>query len=560
VNRLTVFLVILVLATAAFADDLEFTALRFLAAQKDGRKKPLDTVALETVKKLTGKNVFVDPESRRQMEPMDVLLSMWFEARDWSKVPVILVNYRPLKESLGLPPDQKYFTYEQIATPKFRDMMQAIDQKESRKQKVDLTHEEREAQVVAERLRVLNEAVGPQSLAVVPHPSDPKGAWVPVTEITKYYSVEKEAELQNMFKALGTAYLQRDPAAFAVESGKLRSFLVSLSPSVYPGFGGLQREVHYNSFHPFRKAWMFYLAAFVWLLVTWCARSASVYWVGVAAFVAGVAVHAWGFYLRIMISGRPPITNMYESVVWVSFGAALFALVLELVYRPRYYLVAVAPLSVVMLLLADQFPAVLDPSIGPLVPVLRDNFWLSVHVPTITLGYAAFAVAMAVGHIALGYYVFAPQSRQTIAKVENFVYRAMQIGVLLLAAGTILGGIWAHYAWGRFWGWDPKETWALIALVSYLIPLHGRLAGWMTNFALSVSSVVCFLSVLMAWYGVNFVLGKGLHSYGFGVGGFGYVAAFVGIELTLVGLAAWRRHQRDKNPAPATGAEELAAK
>ena len=81
-NRLTVFLVILVLATAAFADDLEFTALRFLAAQKDGRKKPLDTVALETVKKLTGKNVFVDPESRRQMEPMDVLLSMWFEARD----------------------------------------------------------------------------------------------------------------------------------------------------------------------------------------------------------------------------------------------------------------------------------------------------------------------------------------------------------------------------------------------------------------------------------------------------------------------------------------------
>jgi cytochrome c-type biogenesis protein CcsB len=318
--------------------------------------------------------------------------------------------------------------------------------------------------------------------------------------------------------------------------------------------------VHYNSFHPFRKAWMFYLAAFVWLVATWRARSASLYWVGVAAFVAGVAVHAWGFYLRIMISGRPPITNMYESVVWVSFGAALFALILELVYRPRYYLVAVAPLSVVMLLLADQFPAVLDPSIGPLVPVLRDNFWLSVHVPTITLGYAAFAVAMAVGHIALGYYVFAPRSRQTIAKVEDFVYRAMQIGVLLLAAGTILGGIWAHYAWGRFWGWDPKETWALIALVSYLIPLHGRLAGWMTSFALSVSSVVCFMAVLMAWYGVNFVLGKGLHSYGFGVGGFGYVAAFVGIELTLVGVAAWRRQRCDEKVVPTMGTEELVAK
>jgi cytochrome c-type biogenesis protein CcsB len=540
-KTLATILVVLMLATAAFADDLDFTALRFVAVQKNGRKKPLDTVALETVEKLTGRKTFLDPDSGRQMEPMDVLLSMWLPTRDWSQMPVILVNYKPLREELSLPADQKYFTYNQVATPKFREMMERISQKESGKQKVDLTHEEREAQVVEQRLKTLDDAVGPESLAVVPHPSVPKGAWVPITEVAKYYATDKETELQNLFKALATAYVQREPGAFATASGQLRSFLVSLSPSVYPDFAGLQREVHYNSFHPFRKAWAFYLVAFVWLLVTWRARSASLYWVGVAAFVAGVAVHAWGFYLRIMISGRPPITNMYESVVWVSFGAALFALILELVYRPRYYLVAVAPLSVVMLLLADQFPAVLDPSIGPLVPVLRDNFWLSVHVPTITLGYAAFAVAMAVGHIALGYYVLAPLAQQTILKLENFVYRAMQIGVLLLAAGTILGGIWAHYAWGRFWGWDPKETWALIALVSYLIPLHGRLAGWLSNFALSVSSVVCFMAVLMAWYGVNFVLGKGLHSYGFGVGGFPYVIGYVAVELTLVGFATWRR-------------------
>jgi cytochrome c-type biogenesis protein CcsB len=556
-KTLTAILVMLTLATAAFAtDDLDFTALRYLAVQKDGRKKPLDTVALETIEKLTGKNAFVDPESGRKMEPMDVLLSMWFETRDWTKAPVILVSYKPLRDELGLAADQKYFTYAQVATPQFQDMINRVAKKQGGGQKVDLTHEEREVQVLEERLRTLDEAVGPESLAVVPHPSSAKGAWVPVTQVGKYYGTDKEAELRNDFKALAAAYVQRDPGGFATASGQLRSFLVALSPSVYPSFASLQREVYYNYFHPFRKAWMFYLVAFAWLLVTWRARSPVVYWFGVLAFVMGVMIQAWGFYLRIMISGRPPITNMYESVVWVSFGAALFALILELVYRPRYYLVAVAPLSVVMLLLADQFPAVLDPSIGPLVPVLRDNFWLSIHVPTITLGYAAFAVAMAVGHIALGYYVFAPKERKTIAKVENFVYRAMQIGVLLLAAGTILGGIWAHYAWGRFWGWDPKETWALIALVSYLIPLHGRLAGWMSNFALSVASVVCFMAVLMAWYGVNFVLGKGLHSYGFGVGGFGYVAGFVVVELALVGLASWRRHVRDKNTAPVASIDD----
>jgi cytochrome c-type biogenesis protein CcsB len=257
-----------------------------------------------------------------------------------------------------------------------------------------------------------------------------------------------------------------------------------------------------------------------------------------------------------MISGRPPVTNMYESVVWVSCIAALFALILELAYRQRYYIVGVAPLSVVLLVLADQFPAVLDSSIGPLTPVLRDNFWLSVHVPTITSGYAAFFVTLGVGHIALGYYLFAPQAQAKIQRLETLVYRAMQIGVLLIAAGTILGGIWAHYAWGRFWGWDPKEVWALITLLCYLVPLHGRLAGWMSDFALSVASVVCFLPVLMAWYGVNFVLGKGLHSYGFGVGGYWYALAFVAVELAFVTVAALRR-RRVNVPAASDIAEQV---
>jgi cytochrome c-type biogenesis protein CcsB len=556
----TIILVMLSLATAAFADDLDFTALQFLAVQKDGRKKPLDTVALETIQKLTGKKTFLDSESGRQMEPMDLLVSMWLETRDWTKVPVVLVSYKPLKDELGLPADQKYFTYAQLWTTQFRAMMSRINQKESGKQKVDLTHEEREAQVIEQRLRTLDETVGPDSLAVVPHPSEAKGAWVPVTGIVKYYGADKEAELQNLFKALATAYVARDPAGFAAASGQLHTFLASLSPSVYPSYPSLQREVHYNSFHPFRKAMLLYVIAFVLVVSTWRMRNTAPYWIGFAAFAAGVVVHGYAFYLRMMISGRAPVTNMYESVVWVSFGAAMFALLLESIYRQRYYIAGAVPLSIVLLLLADQFPAVLDSSMGPLTPVLRNNWLIWVHVPTITLGYAAFAVAMGVGHIALFYYLFAPQERQTIAKVENLVYRAMQIGVLLLAAGTILGGIWAHYAWGRFWGWDPKETWALIALVSYLIPLHGRLAGWLSNFALTVASVVCFLAVLMAWYGVNFVLGKGLHSYGFGVGGFAYVAGFVGVELALVGLATWRRHVRDTKVVPVAKIEELAAR
>jgi hypothetical protein len=130
----------------------------------------------------------------------------------------------------------------------------------------------------------------------------------------------------------------------------------------------------------------------------------------------------------------------------------------------------------------------------------------------------------------------------TIKPLSNFIYRAMQVGVLLIAAGTILGGVWADYSWGRFWGWDPKEVWALITLLVYLVPLHGRFAGWVNTFGLVTASVVCFLSVIMAWYGVNFVLGVGLHSYGFTEGGSqGMMMVIIAGMLAIPVAAAWRR-------------------
>ena len=129
-----------------------------------------------------------------------------------------------------------------------------------------------------------------------------------------------------------------------------------------------------------------------------------------------------------------------------------------------------------------------------------------------------------------------------IKPIARFLDRAMQVGVLLVAAGTILGGVWADYSWGRFWGWDPKEVWALITLLVYLVPLHGRFAGWVNTFGLVVASVVCFGSVVMAWYGVNFVLGVGLHSYGFSEGGGqGVVLSATLAVLAVVFAAAWRR-------------------
>jgi ABC-type transport system involved in cytochrome c biogenesis permease subunit len=139
----------------------------------------------------------------------------------------------------------------------------------------------------------------------------------------------------------------------------------------------------------------------------------------------------------------------------------------------------------------------------------------------------------------------AQMMQETAAKIKplsTFIYRSMQVGVLLIAAGTILGGVWADYSWGRFWGWDPKEVWALITLLVYLVPLHGRFAGWVNTFGLVIASVVCFLSVIMAWYGVNFVLGVGLHSYGFVEAGYqGAMCIIIAGVMSFPIGAYWRR-------------------
>ena len=240
---------------------------------------------------------------------------------------------------------------------------------------------------------------------------------------------------------------------------------------------------------------------------------------------------------------------MYESVVWVAFGGMLFALVFEAVYRVRIFAACASALAVVCLILADNVP-ILDGSISPLVPVLRDNMWLTIHVLTITLGYAAFTLAMGIGHLNLGLYFFRPGEVVLFKNLSLFLYRALQVGTLFLAVGTLLGGVWASYSWGRFWGWDPKETWALIATLGYLAILHARMTGWIKGFGMAVGALLGYLLVLMAWYGVNFVLGTGLHSYGFGSGGYWYVGGFVAFEMVVIVAALLRRRFEQQKQAP----------
>ncbi len=274
-------------------------------------------------------------------------------------------------------------------------------------------------------------------------------------------------------------------------------------------------------------------------------------WGGIAVGLAGLGLHATGIVLRCLVAGRPPVTNMYESMIWVAFVVAALGFIFFARYRSPLYLLAALPVGCLVLLLVQQIPVAVPGSIEPLQPVLRDNFWLATHVLTETASYGAFALAMGFGHILLARYVLHPAGAQGEHALHFWLYRVLQLGVLLLAVGTILGAVWANYSWGRYWGWDPKETWAFITFLCYIVAIHGRIAGWWGAFGLAVASVLCFAAVVMAWYGVNFWLGKGLHSYGRGVGGEGYVAGLLALDIVFVALACWRHAHAPRGGIPA---------
>ena len=505
-----------------------------IPVQLSGRKKPLDTVAKETVIQIHGRGNYQASNGDR-LDYLATYLSLWSNNRDWNQEPFILFNYRPLKTQVGLNPKQKYFTFAELMQSSLGSVILAAKDKQAAK--LDLTRDDREALAIEERLGLTVDTVGSDRLPLVPHPTDIKGKWLKIDDAASYYPVSAVKPAQQDYLELKQTYRQNPQALTSLDNiaSQLQTDLAALSPTVYPPLATLQREVRFYRFHFFAKAWMVYGLGFMVMLGVLLIKSFDFYWSGMGIFSAGLIIHAYGFIERMQIAGRPPVTNMYESVIWVSFGITAIALLFESIYRAKYYLLAAAPLSILCLILADSLPAVLDPTISPLVPVLRDNFWLSVHVPTITLSYASFALAFGLGHIILGHYLFAPQAKNKTRSLSKWNYGVLQAGVFLLTTGIILGGVWAHFSWGRFWGWDPKETWALIALMCYVVPLHGRLVGWLSDFGMAVISVVAFNAVLMAWYGVNFVLGTGLHSYGFATGGSELiVASFAALDLLFV--------------------------
>lgn len=514
-------------------------AIRHLPVQDGGRIKPYDTFAKEVLEVVYGKSKYKTEAG--DTAPAYLIVLTWMLSPDsWTNRPLFEVNHFDVKNKLGLAKDQKYFSSNELfTTDKFQNLMQELADRRQSQEK--LTPYFQALQRLQNQMMYFRELAAGRLLRIMPNAET--DTWLSVAELPQVQQGFFVGISQNVAAYLGALAEHQDvEAAKASLDQAVIDFQKSIEqvvPQKYAEAHKVGTEVLYNDLHPFRWTYILYILAAIILLFIWIRDlQAGMPLVWTIALL-GFFIHILGFAFRVYLAERPPVTNMYETVVWVSWGVMLFSMVLEKIYKYRVFLLAGTLVGFVCMVIADTAPAVLDPSLQPLEAVLRSSYWLIVHVMTITISYAAFALAFGLGDIGLIYYAIDKDKHaEKIQHITTGVYRSMQIGVAFLAPGIILGGIWADASWGRFWGWDPKETWALIVLLGYIIILHTRLVNWIQNFGMLVAGVLTFNLVIMAWYGVNFVLGAGLHSYGFGAGGVEYVSIFVLIHFIFVGYVA----------------------
>jgi ABC-type transport system involved in cytochrome c biogenesis permease subunit len=532
-KRLLLLALSLIFTASTYAVDLGI--IEKLPVQDAGRKKPFYVFAIEIMQKIHGDTTF--EEKDKTWEPSETLASIWFTPEKWSSKPFIYVENLEFRKKLGMDEKDKYVSFDTLAQS--QELLRLADEAEklkSQNPQAKLSSEQEVARKVYIRAQIFSQLLQGIHYNIIPPPEgNQTDRWIPAPQAATYYPNELGELATKLHQELKEAYQKNDSAAFFEKGYELYHLLPTLNPQVYPSVAKMDLERSYFHFHPFRIAWVLYLAALVVLVLTTLIYREMGYKIAWSLVGLGFALQLVGFICRVIVTGRAPVTNMYETIVWLSFGVIFFSIVLEAIYKCRHYLIGALPIAIVALVLADSQPQMLNPAMDPLVPVLRSNFWLTIHVLTITSSYAAFALALGVAHI-IYFKLLLPGLEKPTPQLYNYLYRALQIGVLLLATGTILGGVWANYSWGRFWGWDPKETWALIALLCYLFVLHGRITGWWNQIGLTVGAVLCFQAVVMAWYGVNFVLGTGLHSYGFGAGGLEYIVGFVTVELILTAI------------------------
>ncbi len=320
-------------------------------------------------------------------------------------------------------------------------------------------------------------------------------------------------------------------------------------------YRSIELEVKYNKYDLFYWSLILYVFATVFCCVSWLQSKNSkfFYMSALVCVVLAFSGHTIGMLLRMIIKARPPVSTLYESILFVSWVGVSMSFFLEYYAKKSKSLgLFVASLCGNILLFVANKYATEGDNFAVLVAVLDSNFWLATHVTTVTIGYSACLVAGLLGHAFIFLHLFSPGVIERYRKeLTRMIYGSLCFAATVSFLGTILGGIWADQSWGRFWGWDPKENGAFLIVLWCIILLHARLGGYIREWGMALGCVFGNIIVAAAWWGVN-LLSIGLHNYGFTSGLFGKLVIFTVVELAVIlfgGILAYRHKTLKKKVA-----------
>lgn len=380
------------------------------------------------------------------------------------------------------------------------------------------------------------------------------GLWLPISALKKetsnftLYSDEQFNAIRSAYLDLETAYLlDQSQSMITDKTEKLakilkesyqtisgKTYLQAMGKGIaYPTSEQLYAEYLYYRY-PLNKWLMALYACALILLFTALKGVVNIKW-GLGTLILAFLAHTLLLILRCYILQRPPVSNMFETVVYVPWVAVLIGFGLYAVLRNSLLLFASGLVAFGLLLVLQLTKMGND--LDNVQAVLDSQYWLIVHVLMVVGSYGAFALSGVLGHFYLINRMI--HKTETVASqyIGKCILQSMYIGLILLIPGTVLGGVWAAESWGRFWDWDPKESWAFISICVYLLWVHAYRFHHIRYFGLAVGSIVGLMAISFTWYGVNYILSTGLHSYGFGSGGEVYYYLYLIIETLFLGVA-----------------------
>ena len=306
----------------------------------------------------------------------------------------------------------------------------------------------------------------------------------------------------------------------------------------------LIREVNYNQSNLFLWSLIFYILTLVSLLSLSIFRlyNSKYRLLPLLLIIIGFLYHLTGIIIRITILERPPVSTLYESIIFVGLISVMFGIILEIIKKDNLSLMIGSIAGIALHYISFGYAADGD-TLGVLIAVLNSNFWLSTHVTTITTGYGATVICSLIGHLYLIKMLINPDNKTQLKTIYNNMLAMTFIALFFTMFGTILGGIWGDQSWGRFWGWDPKENGALLIVMWLLMMIHLKISGMVKPEGYALGLVLANITVALAWFGVN-LLSVGLHSYGFTDGAALNLFLFITFEIifgmSIYGLIKYR--------------------